>query len=244
MMATKICTKCGTELELNSDNFYKQSSNKDGYQNYCKVCRKAMDKARVNTQEYRDEHNKRLREKYATDEQYREKVKQQVKLRKQTDKYKEQQKRYRQTDEYKIKQNIKNHNRRAVVSTGQGLRSIETEQEILKEWFNNVCVYSGVKLTKDTLNWDHIIPLSKGGINELWNLVPCYDKYNFSKNNREPLTWYQAQEYYSTDRLEYIIYYQKVMYWNFANKETVPLVLITGETLTYEDIVKEYGELE
>jgi hypothetical protein len=124
---------------------------------------------------------------------------------------------------------------------GKGIQSLELAQEILNEWFLNTCAYSGIELTNDTLNWDHIIPLKKDGVNEVWNLVPSYNSYNYSKGAKEPYKWYKEQEYYDSDRIEYIVYYQKVMYWNFANKETEALVLITGEEITYEEVEEEYG---
>ena len=161
---------------------------------------------------------------------------------------KEQTKRYdkdrRQTLERKLQNKQYHHKRRAQCKDSQGLISYEISNEVLTEWFDNKCAYSNKELSIDNINWDHIIPLHLNGVNELWNLIPSYSNYNYSKGAQEPLKWYQKQEYYSDERLEYIIYYQKVMYWNFANKETSPLVLITGETLTYEDIVNEYGELE
>ena len=244
-MATKICTKCGTELELNSDNFYKQASNKDGYQNYCKVCRKAIDKARVHTQEYKDTRNKQFRDRYATDKEFRDNIKEKVKPRKQTEKYKKQAREYQK--QYRIDNPDKCFNKQCRYRArekeqGEGIAKEQWKE--LNEFFEWCCAYSWMPLKKEYRHIDHIIPLSKGGVNEVWNLIPCMDSYNCCKNNREPLAWYQAQEYYSDERLEYIIYYQKVMYWNFANKETAPLVLITGEILTYEDIVNEYGELE
>lgn len=231
IMKTKICTKCGKELELNADNFYRQTSNVDGYQNYCKPCRKEMDKERNKTKEHRESVNKRRRERYATDEKYRNKVNEERRKRK-------------QTERYKIYNRMYDHNHRALRRQGKGLQSLELAQEILIEWFLNTCAYSGIEITDKTINWDHIIPLKKNGVNEIWNLVPSYNSYNKSKGAKEPYKWYQEQEYYDEERLEYIIYYQKVMYWNFANKDTDALVLITGEEITYEEIEEEYGVLE
>jgi len=42
----KQCTKCGEWKKLNSDNFYRSKSNKDGFMNLCKECSKKYDKKR------------------------------------------------------------------------------------------------------------------------------------------------------------------------------------------------------
>lgn len=238
----KTCKGCEKLLALEC--FSKNSRNKDGLNTRCKECEKARHKEyRKNNphigKQYKETHKEEIKAYYeSTKEQKRERDK------KYRETHKEQIKAYRQTETYKTNNKIKDHKRRAQCKDSQGLISYEISNEVLIEWFDNKCAYSNKELVSDTLNWDHIIPLHLNGVNELWNLIPSYNRYNFSKGAQMPLEWYQAQEYYSDERLEYIIYYQKVMYWNFANKETSPLVLITGETLTYEDIVNEYGELE
>ena len=65
------------------------------------------------------------------------------------------------------------------------------------------------------------------------NLIPSY---NYSKGAKE-----LGIKNNDSDRIEYIIYYQKVMYWNFANKDTDALVLITGDRKMYKEIEEEFG---
>jgi hypothetical protein len=36
----KVCPKCNTEKELSVDNFYTAVTRKDGFDNYCKICRR------------------------------------------------------------------------------------------------------------------------------------------------------------------------------------------------------------
>ncbi len=248
----KTCKGCGQLLTLEC--FSKKKSNKDGLNTRCKECEKARhrqyrkDNPHIQ-KNYKESHKEQYKEQYKQySKQYRETHKEKIqeydRQRKQTEKYKEQQRAYRQTETYKINNKIRSHKRRAQCKDSQGLISCEISNEVLTEWFNNRCAYSNKELSTDNINWDHIIPLHLNGANELWNLIPSYSNYNCSKGAQEPLEWYQAQEYYSNERLEYIIYYQKVMYWNFANKDSKALVLITGETITYEDIVNEYGEIE
>jgi hypothetical protein len=199
----KICTKCGALLIASKKNFRKDSKGKYGLRANCNEC----EKKRKQTPEYKE-----------WMKQYRQtpKYKERDKKRKQTEQYKEKEKQrnktYRQTPEYKLKHNMCSHQRRMKERQGKGIQSLELAQEILNEWFLNTCAYSGIELTNDTLNWDHIIPLKKDGVNEVWNLVPSYNSYNCSKGAKEPYKWYKEQEYYDSDRIEYIVYYQKVMY--------------------------------
>jgi len=60
----------------------------------------------------------------------------------------------------------------------------------LAEWIARVarfrwrCVYCGVRLTLRTLTKDHRIPLSKGGSNSAWNLLPACKSCNSAKADR------------------------------------------------------------
>lgn len=73
-------------------------------------------------------------------------------------------------------------------------------------WFDFRCAYSGEYIGNDSKHRtvDHIIPLSNGGEHEIWNCVPMYDSYNFSKHNKNMLEWYILQPFYSEERLNKI----------------------------------------
>jgi len=49
-----------------------------------------------------------------------------------------------------------------------------------------ICAYTGVKLTKDQLSIDHIIPKSRGGPNTWENLITASKEVNVMKGNRTP----------------------------------------------------------
>lgn len=226
----KICTGCGAMLIASKKNFRKDKSCKYGLGSKCKICTKEINRKYYQRPEIK-EHRAKCREEYRKKPEVKERIR-------------ERKRKYRKTPEGKFKHCMEQHKRNEKKRQGNGIQSYEIAQEILNEWFLNTCAYSGIKLTNDILNWDHIIPLAKNGVNEIWNLVPSYCKYNQNKNAKEPYKWYKEQKYYDEDRLEYIIYYQKVMYWNFANKDTEPLILITGEKLTYEEVEEEFGVCE
>ena len=70
-------------------------------------------------------------------------------------------------------------------------------------WFDWCCAYSGEYISGDNNNRtiDHIIPISKGGLNEPWNCVSMLKSYNISKFTNNMEEWYIQQEFYSEERL-------------------------------------------
>jgi hypothetical protein len=49
-------------------------------------------------------------------------------------------------------------------------------------FFNNSCAYCGEQVTKP--HWDHVIPASQRGTNQIRNRVPSCDPCNLKKGNR------------------------------------------------------------
>ena len=97
-----------------------------------------------------------------------------------------------------------NHKRRAKLKSNGGEYTLEQWNECL-EFFDYTCAYSGAELNKDNTNIEHIIPISKGGTNDITNIVPALDSVNKSKNASDMLEWYKQQPYYSEERLNKIL---------------------------------------
>ena len=56
------------------------------------------------------------------------------------------------------------------------------------EAFKGKCFYSGRPLTLENMRIDHVIPLSKGGPNNIYNYVLCEEEINTQKtNNFDPI---------------------------------------------------------
>lgn len=98
------------------------------------------------------------------------------------------------------------------------INNIEVKGRITSEqwyevfnFFNNSCAYSEEELTNNK-TLDHIIPLSKGGTNEIWNVIPCSRSCNSSKQDKEFLEWYEQQEFFSEERLQKIYEWQIYAY--------------------------------
>lgn len=77
------------------------------------------------------------------------------------------------------------------------------ELEELLSFFDYRCAYTGEPL-KEGYHLDHVVPLSKGGLNYIWNIVPSCPMANLSKNNKHMETWFKKQEYFSEERLKKI----------------------------------------
>ena len=108
--------------------------------------------------------------------------------------------------------------RRAKLET-QG-RGITKEQWLeCMSFFNWQCAYSGEYIGgegKETRSLDHIVPLNKGGANEIWNVIPAYKSYNLSKQDKDLLEWYSKQPYFSQERLNKIYEWQEYAYNKWA----------------------------
>ena len=78
-------------------------------------------------------------------------------------------------------------------------KSIQREFEKCLKYFDYCCAYSGLPLGDD-YQFDHVVPVSKGGDNSIFNLVPCLPNINLSKGAKDFETWYNEQEFYSAQR--------------------------------------------
>lgn len=78
---------------------------------------------------------------------------------------------------------------------------------------NSRCAYCGKQLPKDSIDAtiDHVIPKTKGGRNNIENLLPCCRSCNTSKGVKtleEYRFWYTCKKYniprFSTEQLLYL----------------------------------------
>jgi 5-methylcytosine-specific restriction endonuclease McrA len=59
------------------------------------------------------------------------------------------------------------------------------------------CIYCG---SKENITIEHLIPISKGGTHEVYNLFPACRKCNSSKHAQDWIEWYRKQIFYSKDK--------------------------------------------
>lgn len=139
-------------------------------------------------------------------------IKEHMKERRKTDKYKEYQKEYkkeyykkrRQTPEGKAYFIRKNQKRRALKKGNGGVYTQDEWNKCL-DYFNHCDAYTGEPLKSTEI--EHVIPISKGGTNNIYNIVPANKSTNCSKYNSDVFEWYSQQEYFDWNR------YIKICLW-------------------------------
>lgn len=70
-------------------------------------------------------------------------------------------------------------------------------------FFDYRCAYSGETLSND-YQFDHVVPVSRGGSSNIHNLVPCAPTINLSKSSKDMEGWYKEQPFYSSERFRRI----------------------------------------
>lgn len=71
----------------------------------------------------------------------------------------------------------------------------------IKEEWNYRCAYCD---SEDNLTIDHIIPQSKGGLDDTKNVVCCCHSCNQSKGHEHWKLWYVQQDFYNEERFNKI----------------------------------------
>lgn len=176
-MIEKRCPRCGETKTITE--FGKDNRNKDGLNLYCRSCKK---KYNDEQREYRKLYYK-LHPKHEYDREYSKKYR-------------------KEHPDYCRKNNI---NRRAKVNESDGNIS-NTDLNKCLLFFNYECAYSGVPLTGG-YHLDHIIPISKNGSSDIYNIVPCLPTINLQKSIKDFEEWYPQQSFFSKER------YDKIKEW-------------------------------
>ncbi|CEQ01716.1 Uncharacterised protein [[Clostridium] sordellii] len=214
MNELKICSKCGKTkdiecFELHSVN---KETGKINLRGQCKECRKnirdnkkdlRIDYDKAKYKENRDKILERKKEYYREN---REKILE-YKSRyyiENIDKIKEYSKLYR-SNCGEVRR-VAEYKRRSLI---KGYKYTNEEWEKCLEFFNNRCAYTGVELTKENTHRDHIIPLSKGGLNVIRNIVPALSSANISKRDKDMETWFRSKDFFDEGRLNRIIEWMK-----------------------------------
>ena len=190
-----------------------KEKSKKWYEENKEYAKEHREKRKENRKEYMEqwrEKNKKHRKEYS--KEYYEENKEHIK---------EYKKQYKINNPDKV---FNYHHKRRELKECQG-RGIAKEQWIeMMEFFEWKCAYSGMQFSSNNKERDrtidHIIPLSKGGEHEIWNLVPMCANYNYSKQDKDMLEWYKKQDFYSEERLLKI--YEWIEYaknkWENSNK--------------------------
>lgn len=198
-----ICKKCKSE----KDKKYREENKTKIYQSKKEYREKNIDIIRIKKKEYRNNNKEKISKR---DKEYREKNKEKIRENKKLyyeankeyvlSKNKEYQKRNRvRLNKYLLeysktkigsasKLNTR-HKRRTVIKNGD----VTTQQ--LKELYSTVknCYWCNIKLTKNNTHLDHFVPLSKGGLHTIDNLVLSCSCCNLKKSNKDPYQFAQER---------------------------------------------------
>ena len=206
MNTTKLCTKCNCEKEIKE--FHKDKQKKDGLCSQCKTCKiqnvktyslknsekikdykkqwalKNQDRLKEDRKIYVKNNKDRIAE---TKKEWAEKNKERVFLTKQkyylrnTEKVKERAKIFSKTEKGIINARLVHLRRR------ERIKKVPLDKNDLKELISR---YKNCYWCNDKLNGiyhiDHYIPVSKGGTNEINNLVLSCPTCNLRKNAKDP----------------------------------------------------------
>lgn len=190
----KTCTKCKTEQELTE--FSKRKAKKDGLSSQCKACDKQYRQAnKESIAEYKKQYHQDNAEHIAAKKKqwYQDNAEHVAEYMKQyardnANHNAEYHKQYRQTPTGKAVKKASRHNRRARKLNNGGKH---TGAEILKlfDLQSGKCPYCKAKLAKTGKNKyhsDHVMPLSKGGGNDVGNIQLLCPKCNLTKHDKLP----------------------------------------------------------
>ena len=72
------------------------------------------------------------------------------------------------------------------------------ENKLLINEYSKNCAYCG---SAENLQWEHIIPISRGGPDTIDNQVLACQKCNCSKGDKDPYEWYGEKRKYEIPRL-------------------------------------------
>lgn len=209
----KKCVKCNEWL-IADKHFNKQSKGKFGYRSKCRYCCNKYDL------QWRKDNKEHIKEYYENTKEHKKKYFEENK-----EHILEWRRQWRDSESGQVSR-LNRHNKRRELMENQG-SGITIEQWLdMMNFFDWKCAYSDVYVnSKKNRSVDHIIPLNRGGLHEIWNCVPMYRNHNSSKNNSIPMEWYKNQKYYSETRLNKIIEWQKYSFEKYSSKND-KLILI------------------
>lgn len=227
----KVCSVC--HQTLNVEMFYVDKSSRDGLTRCCKDCTKKrlkdkynenrdkilqrqreyfqqnkgeiMERRKEYIQKYISEHKEDLAEYHRR--WYQENKDRILEQQRQTyyecrEERLKHIKEYRKTEAGKINSRKIYHKYRALKMDAEG-KYTKTDVCELLTFFDGKCAYTGTPL-EESFHLDHVVALSKGGCNYIYNLVPSNQGPNISKGAKDMEEWFRKQLYFSEERLQRI----------------------------------------
>lgn len=168
----KRCCSCKEDFPTTLEYFGREARRPDGLRATCKFCAKRQ------WEHYAQSHHERILAIRRNAQQ------------RNPESFKAAQDRYCQTEKGKAQRSATANRRRARVATAPGSF---TAQDIADQYKRQKgkCYWCDIKLGKGKRAYhvDHVVPLSRGGSNDISNLVIACPTCNMSKNDRLPHEW-------------------------------------------------------
>lgn len=210
LLDEKICNKCKVNYTIDSTNFHRDNSKKDGFSTLCKQCKNEYRKRnKLKIAEYQKEYSKFYYNKNKeliikrSEVYYRENREH---VLKRTNKYYDS----NRNDILKRQRLYIKNNRDKVLASKK--RSYENNLDKYRSWrlerkarilslpndfnandrksllseFDGSCCLTGSK----DIHMDHVIPLNRGGGTVVGNIIPLNSKLNRSKSDRNLFEWF------------------------------------------------------
>jgi 5-methylcytosine-specific restriction endonuclease McrA len=188
---TKNCKKCNQVKPV--DCFSKRSQMKDGLEHVCKAC--VANKTKQVDPEKKAEKNKRYREanrdkakadskKWRIENPKKETERKRKYYLANADKLKEQHYQWKLSNPAKTA-NYAHARRARQLNNGFFLVTVKE----LNKLYASSCIYCG---SNDSIQMDHVIPISRGGRHSIGNLVPACSRCNQSKGSKYLAEWLLA----------------------------------------------------
>lgn len=84
--------------------------------------------------------------------------------------------------------------------------------EALK-YFKFKCAYCGKSIFEGKLTKDHVLAISKNGLNTKSNVIPACTTCNISKGAKPVYDWYKKQEFFNKNKMA------KIDVWRILNQK-------------------------
>jgi len=116
----------------------------------------------------------------------------------------------------------------------ESFRDVNEIKKFYTKQQNLYCVWSGKKITKSTLNVDHVLPFAHYLNNDLWNLLPTLSTINAKKSDKVPTPEFIEKQ------SDQILNYWSMLHENFKNgfDEEVKISLVPDLNLKN---IEEWG---